>query len=111
MPLRTRTRPRPRSCGRPPAGGGYEEVALDLIAALLSGRPTELIVNARNGSTVPQLPADMVIEVPCVIDHRGATPLPVAPLELHQLGLIAAVRASERAVIAAVAQGSREQAL
>ena len=83
----------------------------DLIAALLSGRPTELIVNARNGSTVPQLPADMVIEVPCVIDHRGATPLPVAPLELHQLGLIAAVRASERAVIAAVAQGSREQAL
>jgi len=93
------------------AGGGYEEVALDLIAALLSGRPTELIVNARNGSTVPQLPADMVIEVPCVIDHRGATPLPVAPLELHQLGLIAAVRASERAVIAAVAQGSREQAL
>ena len=37
--------------------------------------------------------------------------MPVAPLDLHQLGLIASVRASERAVIAAVLTGSREQAL
>ena len=68
-------------------------------------------MNAPNGPTLPQLPPDMVIEVPCVIDGRGARPLPVAPLDLHQLGLIASVRASERAVIAAVLTGSREQAL
>ena len=63
------------------------------------------------GLPIPQLPPDLVIEVPCVIDGRGARPLPVAPLDLDQLGLIAAVRASERAVIAAVLTGSREQAL
>ena len=68
-------------------------------------------MNAPNGSTVPQLPADLVLEVPCAIDERGARPLPVAPLELHQLGLIAAVRASERAVIAAVIERSRREAL
>jgi 6-phospho-beta-glucosidase len=93
------------------AGGGYEEVALDVLAALLSGRPARLIVNARNGSAMKQLPADVVVEVPCVIDGRGARPLPVAPLDLHQLGLLASVRASEQAVIAAIADRSREQAL
>lgn len=93
------------------SGGGYEEVALDVINAVLSGRPTTLIVNARNGSTVPQLPADLVLEVPCIIDGTGATPLPVAPPDLHQLGMIGSVRASERAVISAVTQGSREEAL
>ena len=52
-----------------------------------------------------------MIEVPCVIDGQGAHPLPVAPLDLHQLGLIAAVRASEQAVIDAVLQRSSELAL
>ena len=93
------------------SGGGYEQVALDLLGALLSNRPARLIVNARNGSALPQLPADLVVEVPCVIDARGARPLPVAPLELHELGLIASVRASEQAVMAAIGGGSREQAL
>ena len=92
-------------------GGGYEHVALDLIEALLTGRRTELIVNAPNGSALPQLPADVVIEVPCVIDGHGARPLPVAHLDLHQLGLLGSVRASERAVIAAVFSRSRELAL
>jgi len=93
------------------SGGGYEDVALEVMNAVLHDRPTRLIVNARNGSTLPQLPADMALEVPCVIDGSGAHPLPVVALDLHQLGLIASVRASEQAVIAAVTQRSREQAL
>ena len=93
------------------AGGGYEHVALDVIEAVLTNRPARLIVNAPNGSAVPQLPPDLVLEVPCLIDATGARPLPIAPLELHQLGLISAVRASERAVIAAVTQQSRLEAL
>ena len=93
------------------AGGGYEEVAVDLIGALSAGRPTRAIVNVPNGSAVPQLPADLVLEVPCLVDSGGPRPLPVAPPELHQLGLMASVRAAERAVITAIIDGSREQAL
>lgn len=93
------------------AGGGYEEVALDLIGALLAGRPARAIVNVPNGSAVPALPAEMVLEVQCAVDSTGAHPLPVPPPDLHQLGLIAAVRAAEQAAIAAVLHGSREQAL
>ena len=47
----------------------------------------------------------------CVLDEQGAHPLPAAPLDLHQLGLIASVRAREQAVMAAVFHGSREHAL
>jgi 6-phospho-beta-glucosidase len=93
------------------AGGGYDHVALAVMDAVLHDRRTRLIVNARNGSALPQLPAEMVLEVPCTIDGSGAHPLPLAPLDLHQLGLIASVRASEQAVIAAVVGRSREQAL
>ena len=52
-----------------------------------------------------------MIEVPCGVDDSGARPLPVAPLELHQLGLIASVRASERAAIEAITTGSATAAL
>ncbi len=92
-------------------GGGYEHVALDLIAALHGAETSDLILNVPNAATLPGLPADLVIEVRCRVDPGGATPLPVAPLTLHQLGLVASVRAAERAVIDAVVLGSRWEAL
>jgi len=92
-------------------GGGYQEVALDLMAALTGGASAQLIVNVANGSALPQLPSDMVVELACTVDSHGARPLPTPPLDLHQLGLVSAVRAAERAVIDAVLLGSREQAL
>jgi len=93
------------------SGGGYEEVALDLMTALSGGQPSRLIVNVANGATLPQLPADLVIETACTVDASGARPLPVAPLTLHQLGLVAAVRAAERGAIEAVTGSSRQAAL
>ncbi len=92
-------------------GGGYQEVALDLIGALTGGPAVELIVNAANGSSVPQLPTDTVVETRCRIDATGATPLPTTPLDLHQLGLMSSVRAAEEAVISAVVNGSRAEAV
>lgn len=93
------------------AGGGYEEVALELMLALSGGPATSLIVNVANGDTLPELPADLVIEAPCQVDSSGAQPLPAPALELHQLGLIASVRAAERAAIDAVSNRSYELAL
>jgi 6-phospho-beta-glucosidase len=93
------------------AGGGYEEVALDLMQALSGGPPGRLIVNVANGDTLPELPPDLVLEVPCQVDQAGARPLPVPALNLHQLGLIASVRAAERAAIEAVTAGSYQAAL
>ena len=52
-------------------GGGYEHVALDVIEALLTGRPHGADRQcAATGPRCPQLPPDMVLEVPCV-DRRA----------------------------------------
>jgi len=78
------------------AAGGYESVATALAFALGGGPASRLILNVRNGGTVPALPPDMVLEVPCRVDADGAVTLPVSAPSAHQLGLMSVVRASER---------------
>ena len=93
------------------AGGGYERIALQLMHALSGGPARRLILNVPAGATAAGLPADLVIEVDCTVDSTGARPLPIAPPTLHQLGLLSAVRAAERAVIEAARTGSYDTAL
>jgi 6-phospho-beta-glucosidase len=93
------------------AGGGYERVALQVMRALLTGRPAELILNVRNGSTIPELPEGAVVEVPSVVDASGAAPQPAAPLTSHQLGLMSAVKAVEQDTIRAAVHHDRAAAL
>ena len=93
------------------SGGGYEEVALDLAEALTLGRRAELIVNAPNGSAFPALPARTIVETRCTVDSTGATPVPGPQLPLHQLGLIASVRAAEESIIDAVVNRDRDAAV
>ncbi|MCR6487592.1 6-phospho-beta-glucosidase [Amycolatopsis sp. OK19-0408] len=92
-------------------GGGYEKVALALMRAVAYGERTTLILNVRNGSALPGVPADAVVEVPCVVDANGARPLAADPLPDHALGLVTAVKAVERATIEAATTGSRAAAL
>lgn len=93
------------------AGGGYEQVALAAMQALLLNCPTELILNVRNSGTVSALPDGAVIEVPARIDARGATPLPTAPPTLHQQGLMSCVKVVEQLIIQAAQSGNRNAAL
>jgi 6-phospho-beta-glucosidase len=88
-------------------GGGYEQVALAVMRALLTDVPAELVLNVRNGSTLPQLSPDAVVEVPARVDAAGAHPHPRTPFDEHQLGLVSAVRAVETATLEAAATGSR----
>src|SRR5215467_7480847 len=48
--------------------GGYDGVALAVIAALTGRRPASVIVNTRNGASMPFLDPDDVVEVPAHID-------------------------------------------
>ncbi|WIV58147.1 6-phospho-beta-glucosidase [Amycolatopsis nalaikhensis] len=92
-------------------GGGYEKVALALMRALARGERTTLILNFRNGSALPGVPGDAVVEVPCVVDANGAHPIAAEPLADHALGLVTAVKAVERATIEAATTGSRDAAV
>ena len=91
--------------------GGYEKVALALMRAIARDEPTTLILNVRNHGTLSVLDADAVIEVPCLVDTNGAHPVAVDPLPDHATGLVCAVKAVERDVLAAAESGSRTTAV
>lgn len=91
--------------------GGYEKVALALMRAIARDERTTLILNVRNEGTLSVLDNDAVIEVPCLVDANGAHPVAVAPLPDHATGLVCAVKAVEREVLAAAESGSRATAV
>jgi 6-phospho-beta-glucosidase len=91
--------------------GGYEQVALALMRAVARDERADLILNVRNGDTLPELDPYAVIEVPCLVDAAGAHPYPAAALPRHAVGLVTSVKAVERAVIEAARTGSRVAAL
>ncbi|MET9951247.1 6-phospho-beta-glucosidase [Streptomyces sp. NPDC006339] len=91
--------------------GGYEKVALALMRAVARNERATLILNVRNRHTLSVLDADAVIEVPCFVDAAGAHPVSVEPLPSHAVGLVTAVKAVEREVLAAAESGSRAAAV
>ncbi|MBB5126475.1 6-phospho-beta-glucosidase [Streptomyces griseoloalbus] len=91
--------------------GGYEKVALALMRAIARDERTTLILNVRNRGTLSPLDGDAVIEVPCLVDANGAHPVSVDPLPGHATGLVCAVKAVEREVLAAAHSGSRATAV
>ncbi|MDF3302086.1 6-phospho-beta-glucosidase [Streptomyces tropicalis] len=91
--------------------GGYEKVALALMRAVARDERATLILDVRNRGTLPALDDEAVVEVPCLVDANGAHPAAVSPLPEHATGLVCAVKAVERAVLAAAASGSRADAV
>ncbi|WP_330336745.1 6-phospho-beta-glucosidase [Streptomyces sp. NBC_00557] len=91
--------------------GGYEKVALALMRAIARDERATLILNVRNRGTLSVLDAEAVIEVPCLVDANGAHPVAVDPLPGHATGLVCAVKAVEREVLAAADSGDRAAAV
>ncbi|WUI03176.1 6-phospho-beta-glucosidase [Spirillospora sp. NBC_00431] len=97
--------------GADPVDEGYAGVAVRVMAAISRDEPATMILNVRNGTTVPALPPDAVVEVPALVDAGGVHPLtlPAQP-DLHQTGLMQQVKAVERLTIRAALTGSRADA-
>lgn len=91
--------------------GGYEQVALAIMAAIAQGERSTLILNVRNGTAVPGLPADAVVETVCAVDAGGPVPVHSAPLTGHMLGLATQVKAVEELTIAAARERCRSLAI
>ena len=82
-----------------------------LVASLVRDRGDVQAVNVRNDGTLPFLPADAVVEVPCLVGAHGVTPLATAPLPGAMLGLLQQVKAVEQDTIEAPVTGSETLAL
>jgi len=99
------------------AGGGYQQVALELMTGLTTGQAGTMILGVGNDARgpaepllVPQLPASAVVEVPCSVDRDGVHPHAVAPVTGGMAGLMTSVKAAEQLLLQALAEGSRELA-
>ena len=92
-------------------GGGYEGVALAIMGAIARNERSTMILNVRNGSAVPGLSPEAVVEVPCLVDADGPHPLATLPLAGHQLGLVQQVKAVEQLAIEAARIRSASLAL
>lgn len=94
--------------------GGYQEVALDLMTALSGGTPARMILGVSNAEAgekiIPALADGAVIEIPCDVDRAGPVPVPLAPLEGAELGLVVGIKACETLVIQSVREKDRAAA-
>jgi 6-phospho-beta-glucosidase len=91
--------------------GGYEHVALALMRGIAYDQSARLILNVRNGGTLPELDADAVVEVPCVVDATGAHPVPGTSLPAFGVGLVTNAKYVERQTIEAGVGGSKAAAV
>lgn len=87
-------------------GGGYQEVAFNIMKAIVHGDPATMILNVANsdgpsGLLVPGLSPEAVVEVPCTVDSEGVHPHQVAPLTGPEFGLVATVKAAEEQLLSA----------
>jgi 6-phospho-beta-glucosidase len=92
-------------------GAYYSDAAAALVASLHAGTGDVQVVDVRNDGAIPNLPADVVVEVAATIDHDGTHPLQVAPLAPEMLGLVEHAKAYELLTIDAAISGDRELAL
>jgi 6-phospho-beta-glucosidase len=94
-----------------PDGGGYEGEALAVVDAIAGDARPVRILNTANRGALRCLDDDAVVEVPCVVDAGGAHPVAVGEVPAHAEALIRAVKAVERATIAAALSGSSRLAV
>lgn len=92
-------------------GAHYSTAAVSLASAIHNNKKELHIVNTRNGSTIPCLPADCAIETNCMVDGSGAHPLVIGDIPLEIRGLLQAVKSYEELTVRAAVLGSRRVAL
>jgi 6-phospho-beta-glucosidase len=89
-------------------GAFYSEAAVRLVASLHAGTGDVQIVDVRNDGSIPGLPDDAVVEVPCTVDRHGAHPLAQRELPPEMAGLVAHCKGYERLAVDAALSGSRD---
>lgn len=92
-------------------GAFYSEAAIELLSGLVGGIDQTRVVNLRNGTTLPFLPEDHVVEVPARVTAAGVDALPVPAFDDDIRGLISAVAGYERLALDAAVHGGHERVL
>jgi len=89
--------------------GGEHEQVVDIIASIRRDLGRIYSMNLPNRGQVPNLPAEAIIESPCVADGSGARPIALPPLPVGIVGTLATRLAWVETVVEAALEGSRSK--
>ena len=94
-------------------GGGFGDFALDIVRSILNDTGEEWVLNVPNRGTVDFLANDRIIEAPCRVDARGATPFVQGDggIALDQRGVICLLSEFEGATAQVALHGTRRDAI
>lgn len=103
-------------CEKPEAlekrgGAYYSDAAIALISAIYNDKGQIHTVNTLNKGAVANLPDDVVIEINCIVDRKGAHPIAFGVLPDPINGWVQMVKAYEIMTIKAAVTGDYQMAL
>jgi 6-phospho-beta-glucosidase len=106
----------PGLCCKPPllekrGGAHYSTLAVSLVTAIATDRGEVHIVDCRNNGALADLPDDVAVEMPAVIDRQGAHSITAGQLPFSIRGLVQHVKAYEELTIEAAIGGEERAAL
>jgi 6-phospho-beta-glucosidase len=91
-------------------GGGYSEVAIGFVDAVFNNVDTAMVVNVPNQGAIGFLPDTAVVEIGCLVNAHGVSPLRTANVPDTVWGLIAAVKNYEQLAVEAAVEGDMRKA-
>ncbi|PMC34340.1 6-phospho-beta-glucosidase [Bacillus sp. UMB0899] len=93
-------------------GAYYSEAAVQLMTSIYNNKKDIQIVNVKNNGLISCLPDDVSVEVNCVIDSEGPTPLQLkTTLPPHIRGLLQIVKAYEELTVETAVHGDIQAGL
>ncbi len=85
-----------------------DELAAQIVRAVVTGAPKEIYANVRNDGLIDGLPPDACVEVPAVADANGVTPTRVGGLPAQTLSLNRTFLNVVELTVRAVLEGRRD---
>jgi 6-phospho-beta-glucosidase len=87
------------------------ELAIDVMDAIFNDRKEVWPVNVPNRGAIPDLPDDMVVEVPGYVDRNGVVPLAQGRMPRHVVGLVQMLGEYQALTAEAAWSGTRKDAI
>ena len=98
---------------RPQLSGGrggsvFGDFAVRVIRTFTTGERATLTLNVPNGSALPDLDPERIVEVPCLVEGGVATPLPQPRFDSDTVGLVRMLADYQVAAADAIWSGDRD---
>lgn len=90
----------------------YSDVAVSLVSAIYNNKNEEHIVNVKNNGALDFMANDDVVEINCIVNKNGVTPLSLKNLDNdHIKGMMRVIKAYEKHTVKAGIHGNYNEAL